>query len=368
MMNKEFQLESKYPNPFSQNEIKNNPNESTTQNENMLFELNNQINELSLGYESIYRKESTPLPQNPMVSKLFSNPSEDNLKTEQETKQTPYMHKMSEGSLNEIAKNKNAFVPPQGNMRDNSSKILKVNNGNSDKYLPSVNYSGNSQTSPICSYYNSSQKYFSHSLQKETVNDELDSIPESQNFIRKSSIEEDMEPNAFKQQDLSNPFNAINDNDDLNGYEDYINQNPQGFNQNYLDMKYNFFTQNNQQQTQESSQMNSSLIPNYGLTNQNLFRSTQQMNNNTMKKAKGNLNPFDFGAYNMMQNNTQNDQEEANANNDNDNGSSQNSKQSIHSDDYIFEKYGKKGWMCEKCNNFNFESKISSLLYITFNR
>ena len=26
-------------------------------------------------------------------------------------------------------------------------------------------------------------------------------------------------------------------------------------------------------------------------------------------------------------------------------------------DEYIFEKFGKRGWQCEKCNNFNFESR-----------
>ena len=25
---------------------------------------------------------------------------------------------------------------------------------------------------------------------------------------------------------------------------------------------------------------------------------------------------------------------------------------------YIFEKFGKRGWQCENCNNFNFESRI----------
>ena len=30
-------------------------------------------------------------------------------------------------------------------------------------------------------------------------------------------------------------------------------------------------------------------------------------------------------------------------------------------EDYIFEKFGKKGWQCAECNNFNFESKFSYL-------
>lgn len=354
MSNKELQLEGKYPNPFSQNELKTNTNLGMNLNENVLSELNDQMTELTLGYESKYRKESSPLPQNPMKTKVAINPSDNNLISELELKPNSYMHKMSEGSLNDMTKGKNTFWNTiHGNNRD-GNKILKVN-GNSDKYLPHVNYIGNSQTSPICSYYDSSQKYFSHSLQKDTQNEELVPIPESHNFIRKSSIEDDMEPKAYQQQEIGNSFD---DNEGLNGYEEYINPNSQAFNQNYLDMKYNFFDPNNQQQTQKSPQINPSLIPNYSLPHQNLFRPNQQMNK-VMKKAKGNQNQFDFGAYNMETNN-QNDQEDGNNNiNENDNHSSEenNSNQSIHSDDYIFEKYGKKGWMCEKCNNFNFESK-----------
>ncbi len=31
-------------------------------------------------------------------------------------------------------------------------------------------------------------------------------------------------------------------------------------------------------------------------------------------------------------------------------------------EDYIFVKFGKRGWECQKCNNFNFESK--NLFYL----
>ena len=32
-------------------------------------------------------------------------------------------------------------------------------------------------------------------------------------------------------------------------------------------------------------------------------------------------------------------------------------KKNDSEDEYIFEKFGKRGWQCEKCNNFNFESR-----------
>jgi hypothetical protein len=41
----------------------------------------------------------------------------------------------------------------------------------------------------------------------------------------------------------------------------------------------------------------------------------------------------------------------------------QNQKGGFRREDYIFEKFGKRGWQCEHCNNFNFESKFY-LLYI----
>jgi hypothetical protein len=37
----------------------------------------------------------------------------------------------------------------------------------------------------------------------------------------------------------------------------------------------------------------------------------------------------------------------------------QNQITKLNPEDYIFEKFGKRGWQCEKCNNFNFESKIN---------
>lgn len=32
-------------------------------------------------------------------------------------------------------------------------------------------------------------------------------------------------------------------------------------------------------------------------------------------------------------------------------------KKNDSEEEYIFEKFGKRGWQCEKCNNFNFESR-----------
>ena len=34
----------------------------------------------------------------------------------------------------------------------------------------------------------------------------------------------------------------------------------------------------------------------------------------------------------------------------------------LNPEDFIFEKFGKRGWQCERCNNFNFESK--NIIYI----
>ena len=40
-----------------------------------------------------------------------------------------------------------------------------------------------------------------------------------------------------------------------------------------------------------------------------------------------------------------------------------NQKGGFRREDYIFEKFGKRGWQCEHCNNFNFESKCLFILY-----
>ena len=52
-----------------------------------------------------------------------------------------------------------------------------------------------------------------------------------------------------------------------------------------------------------------------------------------------------------------------NNNNNNDNSNSQSEDDSnveenlknLNPEDYLYERFGKRGWQCEKCNNFNFE-------------
>ncbi len=42
----------------------------------------------------------------------------------------------------------------------------------------------------------------------------------------------------------------------------------------------------------------------------------------------------------------------------NDNNNEKKENKELKEEDYIFEKFGKRGWQCSKCNNFNFESRI----------
>ena len=72
-------------------------------------------------------------------------------------------------------------------------------------------------------------------------------------------------------------------------------------------------------------------------------------NANPMKQPFNNQTQF---PNNMNTNNNPNTFNNTNVMNFN-----PNQKAGFRREDYIFEKFGKRGWQCEHCNNFNFESK-----------
>ena len=65
-------------------------------------------------------------------------------------------------------------------------------------------------------------------------------------------------------------------------------------------------------------------------------------------------NNFNNYPYNLNKNEI--NQKEINPNNIN--NINYNNEMKLNPSEYIFEKYGKRGWLCENCNNFNFASRI----------
>ena len=82
-------------------------------------------------------------------------------------------------------------------------------------------------------------------------------------------------------------------------------------------------------------------------------------NTNQAQSSFGNNSHFPFNSQNQFPN--------TNGGMSNMNGmplnQTQNQKGGFRREDYIFEKFGKRGWQCEHCNNFNFESKFLFTLY-----
>lgn len=210
--------------------------------------------------------------------------------------------------------------------------------------------------SPIYSYYNTSQKILSEFLfQNEDAR-------ERSNFVKKhpyektplgSNLDPKNEANNVTNPLMNMNFNFFNQNvnnllnSPIKSNSPSIHQqdNKRGNNNNnkdqkFIDLKSNYDLMQKQYYSQESD--DEELPPQYSTFNIN----KQNSNNNkpllNYPEISPNYNanhnkqfPFsnDFNQDFMMQ------------------------AQQLNSDEFIFEKFGKRGWECEKCNNFNFESK-----------
>ena len=125
--------------------------------------------------------------------------------------------------------------------------------------------------------------------------------------------------NQLKQDNQMNMFNYHTEGNNM------FFDNNQNFNMNFNPMNPNFL--------QKSMQMYNNLSMNNFNTNQNSFM------NNPMNRNPQQTSPFPSFDNPMM----------FNMNN--------NQRPNIPPELYLFEKFGKRGWQCEKCNNFNFERK-----------
>ena len=92
------------------------------------------------------------------------------------------------------------------------------------------------------------------------------------------------------------------------------------------------------------------LDQNPSFNNNNIINYNPQTNNNFYSK-----NP---SISNNNNNNNINFNNNSNNNNNNNNNNQIQIPVSKHNpEDYLFIKFGKKGWQCESCNNFNFETR-----------
>ena len=83
------------------------------------------------------------------------------------------------------------------------------------------------------------------------------------------------------------------------------------------------------------------------------------MNNNIIDFIQKNKNPIINQSINILYNNFNNYQNNLNNNNQiqNEGNDINNNISKLNTSEYFFERYGKLGWLCQDCNNFNFSSR-----------
>lgn len=141
----------------------------------------------------------------------------------------------------------------------------------------------------------------------------------------------------------------------------------QGSNTNYRNMNANFkyggnnindlFSLNNLGNMGNLLNSNTNKQNNYNFNNnannKNFFELDGMNNMNVNNMTNHNIGLFQ--QFNQNNNNNQNlFQQQMNLGNSNNIDSL---VQNLNPEDYLFEKFGKKGWQCEDCNNFNFETR-----------
>lgn len=295
--------------------------------------------------------------------------------------------------------------------RQNSSESNNfiANKAKSQQYKCNTNRT-NEMESPIFSYYDTSQKYLIESLFQNDEN------KERSNFIKKH--QQQLQPQYDPQSDFgnNNPFinhmnyNFFNQNlietnssgntfamspninqyDDSNNNNANVNANTHGSNFNYFDIKNSNTNKNSNSNLMNNTKPkgykeklkqnnNNNDYPNSNYNVQEKFQSKLQYQSESSSEKQSYLNSLynnkEFFQMNSTQNNTNTNslnmlnsnsnceyQNQYNLLNQRFQGSNDNSnyidyKQNSETEEYIFEKFGKRGWQCEKCNNFNFECK-----------
>ncbi len=219
-------------------------------------------------------------------------------------------------------------------------------------------------SSPLISYYNSSNIYLNR---KYSENNNILDFDKSNNFIRKDSlIQNDNEENKTSEIDNIQNKNLYNNNiinmniiekDEYNQlkpngnyyqtYQDnlFSSNNPNIYNNNANSNNINQINQNQQNEIQLNSPNNQ--IMNLNIRNQyNLIQNNNLINRprfNSNNIINGNFMPPIFSNNILMNNNNNN----SNLNNNFQNNTLINNG----------EINGRKGWICNFCNNFNFESR-----------
>lgn len=252
---------------------------------------------------------------------------------------------------------------------------------------PTYKYNKKSVPSPIYNYFDTSQKYF-ESLQKGD-----DNLMNNTNFPLKSTGGEPLQgkmkmspginyqqtPNYNECKNIFNPQQTPNTDQNQDSIDDNLDQ---------LVMNYQKQMNNNTNPEDYlhyfNNEKNSNMMFNINNSNGN-SRLLYGNNSDNFNISQNKLNQFN--QYNpslfyqqpqpqMLGNNNQNSYLSRNHLDSFSQFPPENFAQSqiglqkinLNPELYLFEKFGKRGWQCEKCNNFNFERKKLYIYIFKLNR
>ena len=151
---------------------------------------------------------------------------------------------------------------------------------------------------------------------------------------------------------ISDSFNSINNNNENNNLNDDFN------NEKNKVVKKSSFNNNKFIYDNQNDDKNS----NYNNNNNEYFHDNHFVvseDEDGKKEDNENKEEYNNNHNNNNYNNNNNiiDNNNISNNNNNEKEIKKDSKE-LKEEEYIFEKFGKRGWQCSKCNNFNFESRI----------
>ena len=221
------------------------------------------------------------------------------------------------------------------------------------------------QFSPLLSYYNSSNIYLNR---KYSENNNILDIDKSNNFIRKDSLYQNENKQTFsnseEEEDNISEENNINDNKKL--YSNNNNIDKEEYNQllpnsNYYQTYYeNYIPSNNTNIYNNNT--NSNITQNIISINQNNYNNNIGINSQQNQIMNFNI----FNQFNLVNNINYINRPRFNSTNIlngnyippifSNNITKTNNNNNINNNNNT-EMFGRKGWVCSYCNNFNYESR-----------
>ena len=241
------------------------------------------------------------------------------------------------------------------NLLTNQESInLNTERDNSDISIKNKRYNILEFSSPLITYYNSSNEYLNRKLSE---NSDILNLRKSNNFIRKDSLYQNERQTSYNSYEENKSSEENNSNlENINNYR--INNDINDIDhEEYNQLKSN----GNYYQTYQDTIINSNnqIVYNNNTNSKNIIQLNQNQENQ-MNLQQNQIMYFNImNQFNLINNNL-NHRPRFNSTNIS-NGNNfispifSNNINSINNNN--IEMFGKKGWICPFCNNFNYENR-----------